>query len=102
MTSNSSKKPTSKKKVKKNPPKSGLQKSPTKGSASKTKGSGVTPTSGTVRIDHFRVPKPRKGRKGTKYHMYYWFREQISHLPKGKLRKEWEEWLKDPGNGLTW
>ena len=102
MTSNSSKKQISKKKVKKNPPKSGLQKSQTRESVSKTKGSGVTPTSETVRIDHFRVPKPRRGRKGTKYHKYYWFRDAISRLPKGKLRKQWEEWLVDPENGLYW
>ena len=89
-------------KSKKQSQKTGTQKRATRQFVSTTKESGVTPTSEMAPIDLFRKPKPRKGRKGTKYHKYYWFREQISHLPKGKLRKEWEEWLKDPENGLIW
>ena len=89
-------------KSKKPSQKTGLQKRQTKRSAPITKKSGVTRTSETAPIDPFRKPKPRKGRKGTKYWMYHWFREQISHLPKGKERKQWEEWMKDSENGLIW
>ena len=102
MTRNSSKKPTSKKMVTKKPPKSGTPKSPTKGSNNKTKESGVTPTSETVRIDPFRKPKPRKGKKGTRHWLYYWYEQQIMRLPKGKLKTDFQNWLIDPENGLIW
>ena len=89
-------------KSKKQSQKTGLQKRVTKRSADTTKESGVTPTSETAHIDIFRKPKPRKGRKGTKYHKYAWFENQIASLPKGKVKNEWEEWLQDPENGLIW
>jgi hypothetical protein len=89
-------------KSKKSSQKTGTQKRQTKLSELTTRKSGVTPTSKTDLTDYFRKPNPRKGRKGTKYHKYAWFEKQIASLPKGKDKKDWQEWLKDPENGLTW
>jgi hypothetical protein len=78
------------------------KKSETKRSAKNMSVSGTTQVSETANIDIFRKPKPRKGRKGTKYFMYYWFEQQMLRLPKSKFKKDLKEWLDDPENGLTW
>ena len=65
-------------------------------------GCGKMRTSKTDLTKPIFAPKGRKKRKGSKYWMRDWFEKEVSQLPKGKWRSQWEEWLKDPENGLTW